>query len=60
MSIMASPPALTNSSAMLSTQADFPIFSDLTSASTSSSMTGRDFSSGIYGNLSVVGSKSVS
>ena len=60
MSMMSSPPVLTNSSAMLSTQADFPIFSALTSASTSSRMTGRDSSFGIYGNLSVVGSKSVS
>ena len=36
MSIMASPPAWTNSSGMLSTPADFPIFSALTAASTSS------------------------
>ena len=35
MSIMASPPAWTNSAGMLSTLADFPIFSALT-ASTSS------------------------
>ena len=36
MSIMASPPALTNSASMLSAPADFPIFSALTAASTSS------------------------
>ena len=36
MSIMASPPALTNSAVMLSTPADFPIFSALTAVSTSS------------------------
>ena len=36
MSIMASPPAWTNSACMLSTLADFPIFSALTAASTSS------------------------
>ena len=33
MSIMASPPAWTNSAGMLSTPADFPIFSALTSIS---------------------------
>ena len=36
MSIMASASAWTNSAGMLSTPADFPIFSDLTDASTSS------------------------
>ena len=36
MSIMASPPAWTNSAGMLSTPADFPIFSALTTPSTSS------------------------
>ena len=36
MSIMASPPAWTNSAGMLSTPADFRIFSALTAASTSS------------------------
>ena len=36
MSIMASPPAWTNSASMLSTPADFPIFSALTATSTSS------------------------
>ena len=36
MSIMVSPPAWTNSAGMLSTPADFPIFSALTAASTSS------------------------
>ena len=35
-SIMASPPAWTNSAGMLSMPADFPIFSALTAASTSS------------------------
>ena len=35
-SIMASPPAWTNSAGILSTPADFPIFSALTAASTSS------------------------
>ena len=33
MSFMASPPAWTNSAGMLSTPADFPIFSDMTAAS---------------------------
>ena len=36
MSIMASPPAWTNYAGMLSTPADFPIFSALTADSTSS------------------------
>ena len=36
MSIMASPPAWTNSAGILSTPADFPIFSAVTAASTSS------------------------
>ena len=36
MPIMVSPPARTNSAGMLSTPADFPIFSALTAASTSS------------------------
>ena len=35
-SIMASPPALTNFAGVLSTPADFPTFSALTAASTSS------------------------
>ena len=35
-SVMASPPAWTNSADMLSMPADFPIFSALTDASTSS------------------------
>ena len=39
-SIMASPPSWTNSSGMLSTPADFPIFSALTAASTSSGRIG--------------------
>ena len=36
LSIMASPPAWTNSAGMLSTPADFPIFSALAAVSTSS------------------------
>ena len=36
MSIMASPPASTNSAGLLSTPTDFPILSALTAASTSS------------------------
>ena len=36
MSIMASPPAWTNSAGILSTPADFPMFNALTAASTSS------------------------
>ena len=36
MSIMASPPAWTNSAGILTTPADFPIFRALTAASTSS------------------------
>ena len=36
MSIRASPPAWTNSAGMLSTPSDFPIFSALTAAPTSS------------------------
>ena len=40
MSIMASPPAWTNSADMLSTPVDFPISSALTAASTSSRRTG--------------------
>ena len=34
MSIMASPPAWTNSASILSTPSDFPVFSALTAAST--------------------------
>ena len=40
MSIMVSLPAWTNSAGMLSTPADFPIFSPLTAASTASRRTG--------------------
>ena len=40
MSIMASPPAWTNSASMLSTPADFPIFRALTATSTSSRRAG--------------------
>ena len=43
MSIMASPPTWTNSAGMLSTTADFPIFSVLTAASTSSRRMGDAF-----------------
>ena len=47
MSIMASPPARTTSTGMLSTAAYFPIFSALTAASTTSCRIGRCSSSGI-------------
>ena len=40
---MASPPTWTNSAGMLSTTADFPIFSVLTAASTSSRRMGDAF-----------------
>ena len=56
MSIMASPPAWTNSACMLSTPADFPIFSALTAASTSSRRIGYCSSSGICGQSSTIGS----
>ena len=56
MSIMASPPAWTNSAGMLSTTADFPIFSALTAASTSSRRIGYYSSSGICGQSSIIGS----
>ena len=45
-SIMASPPAWTNSASMLSMPADFPIFSALSAASTSSRRIGRCSSCG--------------
>ena len=48
MSTMASPPAWTNSAGMLSTPADFPIFSALAAAYTSSRRIGWCFSSGIW------------
>ena len=60
MSIMGSPPAWTYSTGMLSTPADFPVFSALTAASISSRRIGRCSSSGIYGQSSTVGSPSVS
>ena len=60
MSIIASPPAWTNSAGMLSTPADFPIFRALTAASTSSRRIGRCSSSGICGQSSTIGSPSVS
>ena len=60
MSVMASPPAWTNSAGMLSTPADFPIFSALTSASTSSRRIGCCSSSGICGQSSTIGPHSVS
>ena len=60
MSIMASPPAWTNSAGMLSMPADFPIFSAFTAASTSSRRIGWSYSSGICGQSSTIGSPSVS
>ena len=60
MSIMASPPAWTNSAGMLSTPADFPIFSALTAASTSFRRIGWCSSSGICGQSSTIGSPLVS
>ena len=60
MSIIASLPAWTNSAGMLSTPADFLIFSALTAASTSSRSIGRCSSSTIYGQSSTIGSPSVS
>ena len=55
MSIMASSPAWTNSAGMLSTLADFPIFSALTAASTSSRRIECYSSSGICGQSSTIG-----
>ena len=55
MSIMASPPAWTNSTGMLSTPADFPIFSALTTASTSSRRIEWYSASSIYGQSSTIG-----
>ena len=60
MSVMASAPAWINSAGMLSTPADFPIFSALTAASICSRRTGWCSSSGICGQSSTVGSPSVS
>ena len=60
MSIMASTPAWTNSAGMLSTPADFPIFSALTAASTSSRRLVWCSSSGICGQSSTIWSPSVS
>ena len=60
MLIMASPPAWTNSAGILSTPADFPIFSALTAASTSSRRIGCFSSSGICRQASIIGSPSVS
>ena len=60
MSIMVSPPVWTNSAGMLSTPADFHIFSALTAASTSSRRIGRCSSSGICGKSSTIESPSVS
>ena len=60
MSIMASPPAWTNSAGMLSTPADFSIFSASTAASTSSRGIGWYSSSSICGQSSTIGSPSVS
>ena len=58
MSIIASPPAWTNSVGMLSTPADFPTFSALTAASTSSHRIGWCSSLGICGQSSTIGSRS--
>ena len=55
MSIMGFPPAWTNSAGMLSTLADFPIFSALTAAFTSSHRIGWCSSSGICGQSSTIG-----
>ena len=54
MSIMASPPDWTNSAGMLSTPADFPFFSALIAASTSSSRIWCCTSSGISGRSSTI------
>ena len=59
MSNMASP-AWTNSASMLATPADFPIFSALTAASTTSRRIGWRSSSSICGQSSTIGSPSVS
>ena len=55
MSIMASPPAWTNSAGMLSTPADFPIFSAWTATSTSCRRKGWCSSAGICGQSSTFG-----
>ena len=60
MPIMAFPPAWTNSAGMLSTPADFPIFSVLTAASSSSRRIGWCSSSGFCGQSSTLGFQSVS
>ena len=57
---MASPPAWTHSAGMLSMPADFPFFSAMTAASTSSHRIGWCSSSGICGQSSTIGSPSVS
>ena len=57
-SIMASPPALTNSAGMLSTPDDFPIFNTLNAASTSFRWICS--SSDFYGQSSTVRSPTVS
>ena len=59
MSIMASPPAWTNSAGMLSTPADFPILSALTAAFISSRRVGRCSSPGICGQSGTIESPSV-
>ena len=60
MSIMASPPAWTNSTCMLSTPGDFPIFIALIISSTSSRRIGCCSSFGICRQSNAVGSASVS
>ena len=59
-SIMASPHALTNSAGMLSTPAEFSIFSGLTAASISSRRIGSGSSPGICGQSSTIKSPSIS
>ena len=56
MSIMAFPPAWTNSAGILSKPADFPIFSSLTAGSTSSLRIGSCSISGICGQSGTIGS----
>ena len=55
-SIMASPPAFINSDGMLSIPAVFPLFRDLTAASTSSRSTGKSSSSFVLWQFIMLGS----
>ena len=59
MSVLTSPPVCTNYFGILPSPTDFPIFSALTAASTSSRITGRYSLSGTCGQSSTVGSPSV-